>query len=183
MIRKFPKVSRSGRVGRRTRVGVVELDAVTGGGIRKLDLMPEGMRAWARAVGMERARAVWRLRGRGVVGTLPELCAYHWLESRKTRFEFQSAQMGGRTIAGGAVVDFVIFGLSANGIYIWRVQGEYWHKGVDVEQKDFVQAARLMRLKIGGVPVVAVVDLWEGDIYERFPLVFKQAEFGVGLRN
>ena len=156
---------------------------VTGGGIRQLNVMPEALRDVARRIGNERARDVWRLMRQGIVGSLPELCTYHWLERHKLTFEFQSHQMGGRRQSGGAVLDFLIAGLAAGGWYVWRVQGEYWHQGEAVERKDEVQKMALARLKIGGLPVMAVVDLWENDVYDRYPEVFELAEAGIGLRG
>jgi len=184
------KIARVGKVG---RMGLLPLPlapspkrgggrGVTGGGVEQLDLTPEQLREVARRIGETRAKRVWRLMGK-VQASVPELCTYDWLERRKLVFEFQSSQMGGRLIAGGAVVDFIISGLAADGLYVWRVQGEYWHKGPEVERKDEVQKRRLLHLRIGGVPVVAVVDLWEGDIYDRFPTVFVRAEYGMGLRS
>lgn len=149
----------------------------------QLDLMPEEIRALAARIGTDRAREVQDLRARGVEGSAPELCTYEWLESRKLAFDFQSSQMGGRRVSGGAVVDFLIYGLSGNGVYVWRVQGEYWHSSRESESHDAEQARRLRLLKIGGEPVVEVVDLWEADIYDQYPRVFQLAEFGVGLRG
>ena len=180
---KVGKIARVGKIGLRGRVKPARVEeGITGGGIKQLDTAPEGLREVERRIGQERARRVWKLMGR-VTGTLPELCTYDWLERRKIAFDFQSAQMGGRLISGGAIVDFVISELSSNGLYVWRVQGEYWHQGPDVVLKDETQRARLLRLKIGGVPVVGVVDLWENDVYDRYPEVFTRAEFGVELRR
>ena len=155
------------------------------GAALQMNLVPEELRVWARVVGETRAREVWDLTQKGIVGTLPELCTYVWLEKRKIEFEFQSHQMGGRSGAGGgAVVDFVLYNLSSNGYYCWRIQGEYWHTfAPEVVAKDQAQADRLRQLKIGGVPVVGVVDLWETDVYQRYPAVFESAEMGVGLRG
>jgi len=51
------------------------------------------------------------------------------------------------------------------------------------KRQDEIQKIRLAKLKIGGIPVVAVVDLWENDIYDRSPEVFELAEAGLELRN
>ena len=138
-------------------------------------------------VGWKRARECWNLAQKGlkgtIQGTLPELCAYAWLQRRGIMFEFQAPLLGGRQTSGGAMLDFLVMGLSSNGHYAWRIQGEYWHTMPEVELKDFVQAARLKRLKVGGIPIVEVVDLWENDIYDRYPEVFEQAEAGMGLRG
>jgi len=187
------------RLSRTPRVGVLglekALDSVrpaappkvgTGRGRRGFvqDLAPDKLRDIEQRIGTKRAQKIWRLMKRGVIGTLPELCAYEWLERKPWLvFEFQSSQLGGRMISGGAVVDFVIYGLSAEGCYCWRIQGEYWHQGREREANDEAQRVRLLSLRIGGVPVAAVVDLWEYDIYDKYPRVFEAAEFGVELRN
>jgi len=181
-IGRLPRVSKVGRLGSVRRIRRPDL-ALTGGGVEKLDLMPEALKVMARRIGDKRARRVWRLMQKGVQGSLPELITYEWLERRKLGFQFQSGQMGGRRTSGGAVVDFIVDGLAADGLYIWRVQGEYWHKGSEVERKDWMQKARLLRLKIGGIPVVEVVDVWENDVYDRYPEVFRMAEMGMGLRG
>lgn len=179
---KLARVAKVGKVGLRPlhKVGVTRVAGLTGGGVRQLDLVPEQLRVVARRIGDTRAKRVWKLMQR-VQGSLPELCTYDWLERRKLGFQFQSGQMGGRRMSGGAVVDFIVDGLAADGLYVWRVQGDYWHQGIEVERKDDVQKMRLLRLKIGGIPVVAVVDLWESAIYDRYPDVFRQAEMGMEL--
>jgi len=183
-IKRLGRVAKMGKVGKRKVITRPVLEgAVTGGGVKQLDLTPEGLKDVERRIGATRARRVWKLMQKGVVGTLPELCTYEWLERRKLEFEFQSSQLGGRRIRGGAVVDFVISGLAAEGLYVWRIQGIYWHQGGEVEAKDEVQKARLLRLKIGGVPIVAVVDLDEGDVYDDFPAVFEEAEQGISSRS
>ena len=156
---------------------------MTGGGTRLLDTLPEELQEVAQRVGRDRAMTIWRLWRRGILGTAPELLTYDWLEGHHYGFEFQSPQMGGRLIVGGAVVDFLISGMSANGYAVWRIMGEYWHASPEVEQKDEDQRLRLLRMKVGGIPVTQVVDLWEGDVYERTPEVFEMAEQGVGLRG
>lgn len=156
---------------------------VTPRGAGMLDLMPEALRELARRVGRSRASTVWRLMRRGIVGSLPELLTFHWLRRRALAFEYQSPRMGGRGRAGGTVVDFIIYDLAPGGVYVWRVMGEYWHVTPEVQGKDEEQARRLLRMRVSGRPVVAVVDLWESDIYDRDPEVFELAEAGVGLRG
>ena len=179
------KVARVGIINPSRPIKPMRVGRVSGGtrGVQlQLDLMPEDMRAAAARIGTDRAREVQELRDRGIEGSLPELCTYEWLERRKLAFDFQSAQMGGRRVRGGTVVDFIIYGLSGNGVYQWRVQGDYWHSSRESARNDAELARRLRRLKIGGEPVAAVVDLWESDIYDRYPRVFQLAEFGEGLR-
>jgi len=181
-IRILSRVGTIGGLSGRKAVGV-DLPA-TGprGDTGLLDTLPAGLRQAAARVGERRAMAVWRLQQRGITGTLPELLTYDWLDGRPgVSFEFQSSLLGGRRVRGGAVVDFLISGLSGEGWYIWRIQGDYWHQGAAVELKDQTQKARLASMKIQGLPVVAVVDLWEADIYDRMPEVFMQAEAGLEL--
>jgi hypothetical protein len=118
---------------------------------------------------------------RGIVASLPELCAYDWLERNNVQFEFQSIQMGGKLVSGGSVVDFIIY--IGSGVYIWRVMGEYWHRGQEVRMRDQMQKIRLMNTRIGSFDVIGVVDLWELDVYNRYPEVFEVAMYGVGLRG
>ena len=180
---RLAKVGRIGLMSPTKRTAGMDLPVRGGQGVEQLNLVPEQLAVAARRIGEKRARRVWKLMEKGVQGTLPELLTYDWLERQKLGFQFQSGQMGGRRTSGGAVVDFIVDGLAADGLYIWRVQGEYWHKGPAVERKDWMQKARLLRLKIGGVPVVEVVDLWENDVYDRYPEVFRRAEMGMGLRG
>jgi len=159
-----------------------EPTALRGRRTGQLDLTPPALRDIAKRIGERRARRVWRLMQRGIVATLPEYLTIDWLERRPwLRYHFQSEQMGGWLVAGGAVVDFLVGGLSAEGWYVWRIQGEYWH--ASTQAKDDAQRHRLLQLRIAGVPVVAVVDLWERDIYDRSPEVFEMAEMGIGLRG
>jgi len=156
---------------------------VTPAGADLLDLMPESLREIAGRIGRKRAGIVWRWMRKGIIGSVPELLTYDWLSRRRIRFEFQSAQMGGRLRVGGAVVDFLLYDLAGGGLYVWRVMGEYWHAAPEVQGKDEEQRRRLLRTRVGGRRVVAVVDLWESDIYDRSPEVFEMAEAGVGLRG
>lgn len=156
---------------------------LTGGGIDQLNVLPEAIKEIARIVGERRAREVWKLKQRGIDGTLPELLTYAWLDKQKRLFEFQSSVMGGRRVSGGAVLDFVIFDLSASGVMCWRIQGEYWHQGRRAMARDQWQVYRIRQQRIGGLPVIGVVDLWENDVYRRYPEIFRQAEMGVGLRG
>lgn len=179
-MRKISRIARIGKVGLLRGLDPIKPPppVVEGGAPRQLDALPEGMRDIARRVGDKRAKRVWKLMQRGIVGTVPELCIYDGLEQRKVSFEFQSSQMGGRHWLGGAVVDFILYNISPNGIYVIRVQGEYWHEGEATERKDEAQRVRLLRHKIGGVPIVKVIDCFENDIYDRWPEVLDLAIMG-----
>ena len=156
---------------------------VTPAGADLLDLMPESLRELGRRIGRKRASTVWRWMRKGITGSVPELLTYDWLSSRGLRFEYQSPQMGGRLRVGGAVVDFLLHDLAPAGLYVWRIMGDYWHAAPEVQGKDEQQRRRLLRQRVHGRPVVAVVDLWESDIYDRSPEIFELAEAGVGLRG
>lgn len=150
-------------------------------GVALLDITPEAVLYWMQSVSRERAMGAHRLQKRGIVGTLPELLTYDWLESRNRLFDFQSSLMGGRLIMGGAVADFIISDLAPGGLVVWRVQGDYWHTQPERQRSDFAQRERLLMESYMGVPVVQVVDLWESAIYWSAPLVFEMAEAGVEI--
>jgi len=153
-------------------------------GPRVLDFDPPTVQEWTRMVGRDRARKAWKkLAELGEPATLPELLTYIWLEDRKWSFDFQSSLMGGRLITGGAVADFIIFDLFAGGAAVFRVQGEYWHQMRETRAKDQAQKQRLLQERAYGMPIVVVVDLWEMDIYNRSPEIFRKAEVGIGLRD
>jgi hypothetical protein len=182
-VANIPAIAAVGGLGELGRVPALEGMAETPRGPRQLETIPDQIREWAERVGEQRAREAWRIAQRGILGTLPELCGYAWLESRGRLFEFQSAMLGGRMIRGGAVADFVIYDLVPGGVGIWRIQGDYWHGGRESIEHDREQRARLLVSWYAGLPVRLVVDLWESDVYRRFPEVFLSAELGVGLRD
>lgn len=150
-------------------------------GPRTLDTTPDTVLYWMTKVSRERAMRAYRLLKQGIVGSLPELLTYDWLQSRNRIFDFQSSIMGGRLILGGAVADFIIEDLIPGGLVIWRVQGDYWHTQADRVQSDFIQRERLLTESYMGVPVEQVVDLWESAIYWAAPYVFEMAEGGVEI--
>jgi len=177
-VKKISKVSRVGLISPRRGLGKGR-QAVRAG-VEQVTLIPEEVRVMARQIGLERAKKIWELMLKGIQGTLPELSAYQWLESRHIEFEFQSPLLGGRGTHGGAIADFLISDLSPAGYYIWRIQGDFFHAGMGtaVIAKDDIQKARLRQMKIYGAPVLDVIDLWESRIYSDFPRVFLMAEAG-----
>ena len=65
-----------------------------------------------------------------------ELIVLRWLDSKGiTDYEFQSSMMGGRFELGGAIGDVVFYERSL----VWRIQGDYFHKGVEKEGTDAIQ--------------------------------------------
>lgn len=97
----------------------------------------------------------------GLPGTLPERIIWRWLDAKNLLYQTQAVELGGRLVVGGAVVDFLVWGL-AGPVVALRVQGEYWHGPLKPGQqsRDDEQAGRLRTLGY------LVVDLWEGEIYE-----------------
>lgn len=181
LIKKHARLPVVGMSVRPRAVRGIRLPLRGGTGTRAADMVSPEMERMVQLIGERRAQEIKKLKDKGIVGTLPELCTYAWLDGRGYRFDFQSAMLGGRYTHGGAVVDFRIADISRIGWYIWRIQGEFWHEGLDMEARDTSQKARLRAAVIEGVPVVEVVDLWEADIYGHFPEVYELAEAGVEM--
>ena len=72
----------------------------------------------------------------------------------RIHFEFATSFRGGFYSLGGAVVDFLL----PEERLAFRVQGEYWHRGVTKEGSDLIQ--REMLAEEGWT----VVDLWGDDL-------------------
>ena len=176
--RSLRKVSRLAGLGRQS---TTEPLPVTPRGPDLLDTTPPEVAYYMEKVSRERAMRAYRLRKKGVEGTLPELLTYDWLESRGRQFDFQTSFLGGRLQLGGAVADFIIFDLWPGELAVWRCQGDYWHTMPEREQKDALQKLKLLGERWNNVPVGVVVDLWESAIYRRAPQVFLQAEAGVEI--
>lgn len=188
-MQKISKISKVNRIGvmRPGRIDAV-LPGAKRAGAKQVDLMPEEIKAMIPIIGETRARAIFKLMQQGVQGTLPELSAYDWLEKKHVNFAFQSPLLGGRAQHGGAVIDFLLYDLSPQGYIIFRIQGDYWHAGIGragsgtaTVAKDDIQKARLRATKVGGVPIIDVVDLWESRILGDWPRVFIAAEAGLEL--
>ena len=114
-------------------------------------------------------------------GTTIEYKVFHWLESQAdlvpdVDFFFQSSENGGRSIVGGAVVDFEI---PESGL-AFRVQGEYFHLAVaSAVQNDQIQKTLIESQR----PELTVVDIFESDINERLDYVMRQAMNGIQIRE
>jgi len=85
-----------------------------------------------------------------------ELITAEWLTKRNILFEFQVSMLGGRFSLGGAVIDF----LFPDRYLAWRLQGDYFHTGVEKEGSDAIQRALLESMGY------QVVDLWGSDILD-----------------
>jgi hypothetical protein len=92
--------------------------------------------------------------------TLPERMVALALVLLGYDFSVQASELGGRIRLGGGVVDFLVY--QGASVVVIRVQGDYWHSGADIKQKDAVQWARLHRLRY------RVADLWEQAIYQAW---------------
>ena len=88
------------------------------------------------------------------VMTKPEAIVYRWLLKNDIAFTFQSSMMGGRFSLGGAVVDFVLTELRIG----LRVQGRYWHEGVNKKAMDDIQRENLE------AEGLIIVDIWDDDL-------------------
>jgi len=102
------------------------------------------------------------------IASEPERIVLAWLDKRGiVDYEFQSSMMGGRYELGGSIVDILF---PERGL-AWRIQGTYWHRGVEKEGTDAVQ--RELLESQGWV----VVDIWESmlDTPERVNEVLEKA--------
>lgn len=143
--------------------------------------LPEEIQQLIPKMGERNARTVWKWKRRGLQAAAPEILVYEWLTGRKLRFEFQSSQFGGRRIRGGVVTDFIVWNGSRP--MAWRVQGMHWHSGAATRAKDKANAIRIMASSHGGQRFIAVVDLWEEDVYRGVNKVCEEAMRGRGLRD
>lgn len=107
-------------------------------------------------------------------GTLPERMVQSWLERNAAQLGVdwakQTAQLGGRDLAGGAVVDFQIY---APVRMYWRVQGLYFHR----QNAGVIARDRLQKLALS--PYGEVIDLWEDQIYIDVDGVCRDALRGI----
>ena len=83
-----------------------------------------------------------------------EAIVYKWLTNHNIAFTFQSSFFGGRYEMGGAVVDFTLDELNI----ALRVQGDYFHTGVEKSATDTVQRELLESQGW------QVVDIWGSDL-------------------
>lgn len=181
LLKPYQKRRRAGTIGPTSRRGIYEGPelSVTGGGVKQLDTTPPHLQRLVRRIGRQRADRAWELiEAHGNAMTAPEAVAYAWLEDYHYDFEFQSSLLGGVAVRGGAVVDFLIHDASFEGIYAWRVQGDHWHGDAKKAATDLAQKDRLLGLWVGRGRIIAVVDLWESDLYDRWPEVLELAIMG-----
>lgn len=89
-----------------------------------------------------------------IIATDIEIIVLRWLDKRNIIYDFQTSLSGGRFELGGSVVDILIYDLQL----AWRVQGLYWHEGVNKKAMDDIQRENLEA--IGWT----VVDIWSDDL-------------------
>ena len=101
-----------------------------------------------------------------------ERIVYIYLVEHSIEFTFQSQLIGGfGSQLGDAKVDCVI----PDRNIVIRVQGEYWHTGVDIEAKDALQKERLSSLGY------IVIDIWTQDIQNMLQETMRKALVGENM--
>ena len=86
-----------------------------------------------------------------------EKLVFMWLTRNKIPFEYQTSLAGGHFALGGSVVDFLL----SDRMLAWRIQGSYWHRGVEKTGSDQIQKEMLNALGW------TVVDLREDDLLSK----------------
>ena len=126
-------------------------------GITQITIRPEtpGGQGDSRMEKLEKAAV------QGVEGTLPERIVWKWLDGEGLSYAPQYTEFGGRSTVGGAVIDFVVWGLAGVPVAI-RVQGGYWH-GPAFHERTVDDLAQAERLRAQGY---LVLDLWEQEVYD-----------------
>ena len=152
------------KIGTLGGVGVIKTVKTVGTIDSAAQRIEERKKNWARIVGdarMEEAVALLEQvrMAQFHSGTLPELLAEVWL--RRTGVDYQA-----QVILGQARPDFVIYNPpSGGGAICWRIQGDYWHGNGTAQAHDAAQKGALLGLVSRGMPVVAVIDIWESAVY------------------
>lgn len=104
-------------------------------------------------------------------GSIPEFIVWEFLTIQKKQvpgmdFYFQAPFMGGRTIFGGFVADFMF----PNRREVWQVQGIRWHLEQPADRaKTAIAEAQLTEQGY------KVLELWEDDLLERPDFVLNLA--------
>ena len=148
--------------------------------VKMIDFESEEERELERKLKDEKlAKRLSKLRDTLPYATVPELVTFDWLRYNKYNFIYQ-VEVGERGRKGSKMPDFVV-NLGGQGL-AWQVQGEYWHSGETTRAQDRALNAILRGQEIAGTRIVAVVELWEDDIYDKRPRVFEEAIRGRGLR-
>ncbi len=101
-----------------------------------------------------------------LIGSTPELAVYGALKKLGVDFVFQSSQLGGRNVRGGAIVDFLIPSLSL----AINVQSFYWHYG----NPDRIAQDRMQQLALEGQGIT-VIYIDEEDILRNVDYFVREA--------
>jgi len=109
-----------------------------------------------------------------IAGTEPERIVAGWLEAHDIPYDFQLPLLGGRLVAGGIVVDFVLY--VAPGPVVLCVNS-WWHRWPERAELDAIQRA-IIEQNIGW----RVEEIWEEDIYDWRRLDARMREIITGWR-
>ena len=102
------------------------------------------------------------MRQKGIDGSIPELLVLDWLDRNKIDYEFQVWLPDAHTR-----LDFLIHPRAI----ALRIQGEYWHRPEDQNDRAVRYALTLMGFK--------VIDAFENQIYTNLDIVMQRAIAGM----
>ncbi len=102
----------------------------------------------------------------GPYASIPQRILTQALIRRGEKVSYEVPFAGGRSKAGGMVVDIWLPNRGRRGMVI-RVQGEYWHRTGNATAKDDAQS---LYLRARGI---VVIDVWERDILTRLKWVLE----------
>jgi hypothetical protein len=146
----------------------------------QLNIIDEKEREVTRTLGDPAlAKRVLTLQKKNPLGTLPELVAMDWLNSRHFQYYYQVHVLGGRR-AGGLVHDFVI-PQSASSTLALLVNGSYWHSGFAQKEQDSSAKIRLIGTNVFGFHIDQVVEVWDTKLYSDRDKTMNAAMAGVEL--
>lgn len=141
---------------------IPDLDSGPGG---VAGLVDDELASLARTLGSERfAKKILTMKKKEEYrnATFPELVAIEWLTRHTIKWGFQVWALGGRKVVGGQVLDLIVD--AGRGVYVWEIQGNYWHNRPGKVQLDRAQKLALLGIHIWGKPVLKVIELWESRI-------------------
>lgn len=175
--RQKKKIDR-GKLSRKKR-GLPDLDAPKKR-TSQVNILSEKEREVTRTLGDPvLAKRVLKLQEDNPLGTLPELVAMDWLNSRHFQYFYQVHVLGGRR-AGGLVPDFVI-PQSASSTLALLVNGSYWHSGFAQKDRDSSAKIRLVGTNVFGFHIDKVVEVWDTKLYADRDATMNAAMGGVEL--
>ena len=174
--RKKMKLKR-GKFSRKNR----GLPKLSGAERRPLNLISDKERELTRTLKGDRtlARRVLTLQEKNPLGTVPELVAMDWLNTRHHKYFYQVQVLGGRR-AGGLVPDFVI-PQGAGTTLALLVHGTYWHEGFAKKERDKGSKIRLIGTNVFGFRIDQVVEVWDNRLYTDRERTMNAAMAGVEI--